>query len=100
MRIRIGGGKNSVLFGSLFSRICRWILQYDQLHPKEASRGKQPKADGNVKKPEIEFLLDLQTLIGKTASSTEIIKKICLEQDLLNQLPENYEGLAETLAER
>ena len=59
------------------------------------------RAEENVRKAEMDFMLDLQSIIKETAADPEILKvKLCLERDRKEQIPEEYKGVAKKLTTR
>ena len=50
----------------------------------------------NIRAAELDFMLDLETLIKETAADSDLIKlNCCLEENNSNQIPHDYRTVAE-----
>ena len=65
----------------------------------KATRNKQQ--EDNVRSAELDFMLDLETLIKETAANPDLVELNCCNEDInTNQIPNNYKAVAKKLTHR
>ena len=66
---------------------------------EKAKRNKQQEV--NVRSGELNFMLDLETLIKGTAANSELVElNCCLEENKTNLIPNDYRSVAKNLTHR
>ena len=66
---------------------------------EKAKRNKQQ--EDNVRSAELDFMLDLETIIKETATDPDLIElNCCIEDNNLEQIPQNYRTVAKKLTHR
>ena len=74
-------------------------VRINRIVVEKAKRNKQQ--EDNVRSAELDFMLDLETLIKETAANPELIElNCCLEENNTNLTPNDYRSLAKKLTHR
>ena len=74
-------------------------VRINRIVEEKAKRNKQQ--EGNVRSAELDFTLDLETLIKETAADPELIElNCCLEDNNNNLIPHYYRTVAKKLTHR
>ena len=80
-------------------RNCRTLRTNKQGHRNKSP--KKPPAEDNIRSAELDFMLDLETLIKETAADTELIEiQCCIEDNNTQAIPEEYKQVAKKLPHR
>ena len=74
-------------------------VRINRVVEQKASRNKQQ--EDNIRAAELDFMLDLETLIKETAADQELIEvNCCLEENNSHQIPHDYKTVAKKLTHR
>ena len=76
-----------------------YVHYINRIVEQKAKRNKLQK--DNIRSAESDFMLDLETLIKETAADPDLIElNCCIEDDNLEQIPQNYRTVAKKLTHR
>ena len=79
-------------------RVVHYV-QINRVVEQKATRNKQQ--EDNIRAAELDFMLDLETLIKETAADPDLIElKCCIEDNIFNQIPNEYKTVATKLTYR
>ena len=74
-------------------------VRINRVVEEKAKRNEQQ--EDNVRSAELDFMLDLETIIKETAANPDLIElNCCIEDNNLEQIPQNYRTVAKKLAHR
>ena len=74
-------------------------VRINRIVEQKAKRNKQQ--EDNIRSAELDFMLDLETLIKETAADPDLIElNCCIEDNNMEQIPQNYKTVAKKLTHR
>ena len=77
----------------LIEEIAVHYVRINRIVEQRAKRNRQQ--EDNIRSAELDFMLDLETVIKEIASDTDLIElNCCIEDNNMDQIPQNYKTVS------